>query len=142
MARSRLVTGAQVLVYINNTLFGRCAGVELSADTPVKETRGLDTLKPLELVSQGVSAGGVIHAYRLHKDGGLEAAGMIATWSDLTRQKYFNITVVDRVTDTVIWQANRCMVTGQRWNIARGHILVSANFMSLDWNNETVGSAG
>lgn len=141
MARSRLLTGAQTLVYINGQLFGRIADISWSSETPQSEKKVVDWMPPWELVPQGASVRGVMTIYRIHKDGGIEGAGMTANWNDLTRQKYFSVMVLDRVTDTVLFQADKCSVTGQSWRIGRGYVMGNINFTGLYWNNETSPSA-
>ncbi len=141
MARSRLVTGAMVLVYINNQMFGRCADLSWGADTPQKELHTVDMLPPAELIPGPVSVRGSMQIYKLHKDGGIEAAGLAATWADITRQKYFSIVVLDRVTDTVVFRADKCATTSQNWRNGRGHIMGTIGFSGLFWGNETQPSA-
>lgn len=137
MAISRLLTGAQVLCYINGGLFGRTAEISWTSNTGRKELRGIDSLEPLELIPTGAAAQGQIKIYKIHKDGGLQGAGLVAHWKDLTKEKYFSIMLLDRVTDTVLFQANRCAVTSEAWNVGRGYVMVSVSFTVLDWNNET-----
>jgi hypothetical protein len=137
MARSPLLTGAQVLCYINSRAFGRVADLGWTSDTPLEELRVVDVLEPVELIPQGVSVRGQLSIYRLRQDGGLQAAGMVATWADLTRQKYFSILVVDRVTDTVIFRADKCMVGSESWRFGKGYVMGQVSFQGLGWSNET-----
>jgi hypothetical protein len=121
-------------------MFGRTADIKWTSSTPQREVHVVDWLPAWELVKQGVSLHGLLTIYRLHKDGGIEAAGMQATWADLVREKYFSIMVLDRYTDTVIFQANRCSVHSQDWRAARGYVMGTIGFQALDWNNETSAS--
>lgn len=137
MARSRLLVGAQVVVYINAQLFGRVADMGWNETTPRREVHVVDYLPPWELIPTGITIHGTMTIYRMHRDGGLEAAGMKATWADLTKEKYFSIMVLDRVTDTVIFQANKCSVNSQSWHVGRGYVMGNVAFTALDWSNET-----
>lgn len=137
MARSRLVVGAHVVCYINGQMYGRTADVGWSETTPRREVHVIDYLPPWELIQTGVTIHGTMTIYRLHKDGGIEASGMKAVWADLTKEKYFSIMLLDRVTDTVMFQADKCSVLSQNWRIGRGYVMGTINFTALGWNNET-----
>ena len=137
MARSPILVGAHVVVYVNGTMFGRVAGLSHSMDSPIRELHGVDTYLPIELVRGPVSIRGNMTLYRLHNDGGLESAGMIGTWNDLTREKYFSILVLDRSTDTVVFRADRCGVSSQNWTYGKGYVMGNVGFNGLLWTNET-----
>lgn len=139
--RGQLVVGAGVRCYINNRSFGRVADFSYSLGTPRKKLHGIDWLPPIELIQQSVDVDGEMTIYRLHKDGGAEAAGMVGTWPDLSREKYFSLVLIDRSTDTVIFQANQCSTTGQHWRIGRGYVLGNIRFSGIQYNNETAPSA-
>jgi hypothetical protein len=135
--RSRLLVGAHVIVYINGTAYGRVADMGWSEETPRREIRGVDSLTPFELVQSGAVCRGNMSIFRLHADGGIEATGMKATWRDLTKEKYFSILVLDRSTDTVVFQADKCSVVSQSWRVGRGYVMGAINFSTMSWNNET-----
>lgn len=137
MARSNLVVGAHTLVYINGTAFGRVADLSWNSATPKRALQTIDTLIPMELVPLATALSGNLTIYRLHKDGGIEAAGMAATYADLTREKYFSIMVIDRVTDTVMFQADQCSTESQSWRNGKGYVMGSIAFKGLKFNNET-----
>lgn len=137
MARSRLVVGAQVVVYINGAPYGRVADFGWSDNSPRKEVACVDWLGPWELIPTSTRVQGNMTIYRLHRDGGIEASGMKATWRDVPREKYFSVLVLDRSTDTVIFQANKCSINSQSWRVGKGYVMGTINFTALEWNNET-----
>lgn len=141
MGLSRLQVGAQTLVYINGRLFGRCADVGYESNTPQRFVQPIDVIVPAELVPGAAKASGTISIYRLHGDGGIQAAGMIPTWRDLMRAKYFSILVIDRFSDTVTFRADACSVTREAWRHGRGYVMGQIAFDVLAWNNETEPSA-
>jgi cytosine/adenosine deaminase-related metal-dependent hydrolase len=135
---SNLVTSPHCVVYINSVPFARCCGLTYDAASPRRELKGIDTLHPVELIPLGVSLHGTFQAYRLHQDGGAEAAGLIATWGKITRGKYFSLMVLDRSTDSVLVQADRCEVTNQSWTIQpKQFVLGTVAFSGLDYNNDS-----
>ena len=138
MARSRLLTGAQVFCYINNNKFGRIANFGHGTNTPRRRYKGIDTLIASELIPTEYAVAGNMTIYRLHKDGGAEAAGITATWEDYTREKYFSILIIDRTTDTVLFRATECSIENQKWQYGKGYVMGTISFSALVSNNETV----
>jgi hypothetical protein len=141
MALSRLMVGAHALVHINGRLYGRVASIDVDSSTPHREVQPVDVLTPAELIPQAAKLSGSMQVYRIHGDGGIQATGMIPTWRDLTRGKYFSILITDRFSDTTFFRADACSCTGDRWRIARGYVMGQISFKGLAWTNETEPSA-
>ena len=137
MAISSLITSPQTVCYINSIPFARCSGLNYDISTPRREIRGIDTLEPLELLPTFASIHGTMHIYRLHQDGGIEAAGMIATFNKLTKEKYFSLTVIDRATDTILFNVNKCSVSNQSWSVvAKSFIVGTITWSGFDYEND------
>lgn len=141
MALSRLMVGAHALCYINGKLYGRVASVDVDSATPHREVQSVDVLTPAELIPQAAKLMGSMSIYRIHGDGGIQATGMIPTWHDLTRGKYFSVLVVDRFSDTTFFRADACSCVGEKWRIGRGYVMGQISFKGLTWNNESQASA-
>ena len=142
MTRSRLITGAQVVVYVNGSMLGRVASIGIMNSTPRKELHTIDTLEPMELMPQSVSGHGQMQIYRLHQDGGIQALGMAAVWEDVSREKYFSILVLDRATDTTLFRADKCSTISENWTFNRGHIMGDVAFSFVRWSNGMQPSQG
>lgn len=137
MAISNLVTSPHCVCYINSIPFARCCGLNLDVITPRRETRGIDYLQAVELVPIGASVKGTLQIYRLHRDGGAEAAGLIATFDALTREKYASLMVLDRSTDTILAQVDKFCVQNQNWSfVPKSFVVGSITFSGLDYNND------
>lgn len=107
--------------------------------TPRKEIRGIDTLEIVELAPVGASVRGSLQVYRFHRDGGIEAAGLAATFDSLTREKYASVMVIDRLTDTVLMQVDKFCVQHQNWAITpRSFVIGTVSFTGIDYNNDAV----
>ena len=132
MGVSQLATAAQIVVHVNGHQFGRVADIELNGQTPRRALTGLDLLVPIELVPMPASAGGTIRMFRLQVDGGCEVAGMSADWANLTREKYWTLTVTSRVTGRVIFRIDRCATESQHWSAGKGYVMGTVQFTSLD----------
>jgi hypothetical protein len=137
MAISNLVTSPHCVCYINSVPFARCCGLNFDILTPRKEIRGIDTLEIVELAPVSVSVRGSLQVYRFHRDGGIEAAGLAATFDSLTREKYASMMVMDRLTDTVLMQVNRFCVQHQNWAITpRAFVIGTVSFTGIDCSND------
>lgn len=139
MAASRLLTGARVILYINGRPYAAVISFKWDSATPKKAIYGLDSGEPYELAPGQTKITGTITLLRTIGDGGAEGAGMVAEFSDVPREKYFTLALVERLTDTQIFRADQCSVTNQGWDIpSKGTVTGSLSFEALTWNNEAV----
>ena len=115
MAISNLITSPHCVAYLNSVPLARTCGLTCNMESPRKPIHGIDCLEPLELLPVSLSVNGTLQIYRLHSDWGAEAAGLLATWSKLTKEKYASLMVLDRATDSVIIQVDKFCVTSQNW---------------------------
>ena len=137
MTRARTITGAGVVCRINGTILGRVRGLDFGAAAPRKPVYGIDSLTPQELLTTTVKISGRIRLYRTVADGGAEGAGVVAGLPDLTRERYFSIQLIERGSDTVIFEAWHCSCTNQTWSVPdRGIIEGTVDFEALDFRNE------
>jgi len=104
--------------------------------SPQKELHGIDVLQPTELITTGLSLHGTLQLYKLHDDAGIEAAGLIPTWSSMTRGKYFSLMVLDRSSDGVIVQVDKCCVVSQNWRIVpKSFVMGTVTFTGFSYSN-------
>ena len=135
--RSRLVTSAKVIVYINDQPFGRVTGFSWTSATPKRPIYGIDSTEPYELAPTTSQCNGNVSLLRLIDDGGLEGPGIVAQFQSLTREKYFKVLLIERSTDTQIFRADFCSVNSQSWDVpAKGLMTGTFSFAALTWNNE------
>jgi hypothetical protein len=125
-------------VYINSVPFARCCGLTYDVISPRKELRGIDILEPVELVPTSLSVHGTLQIYRLHSDGGIEAAGLIATWQKMTKEKYASLMVLDRSTDTVLVQVDKFCVNSQSWRVVpKSFVLGTVSWTGFSYSNDS-----
>lgn len=137
MALSNIITSPQVVCYINSLPFARCSYLTYDVTTARKEVKVVDTLQPVEFVPTQAAVRGTIQVYRLHQDGGAEAAGLVATFDKLTKEKYFALLVKDRLTDTVLAQVDNCVVQSHSWRIApRSHVVGTITWSGFKYSND------
>ena len=56
---------------------------------------------------------------------------------NLPTGKYFNITLLDRSNDLIVFQARYCVQQSESWTIpSKGIITGQLQFEAIDWNNE------
>lgn len=138
MARSKTVTSAGVIPYLNGKAFGRVRGFLFTSDTPKQALYGLDSTEPFELMPTTTRINGRISIYRTIGDGGAEGAALAASYDFLAREKYFSLQLVERASDSVIFEAMYCTVVRQSWSVPeKGIITGEIEFEALDWSNET-----
>lgn len=137
MARSRIVAAAKVIVYINGKKFGQVTGFSWQSITQRKPAYGLDSGEPYEFMPLTTKCMGSVSVIKTIADGGVEGRGAVARFEDLPREKYFSIMLVERTYDMVIFQADRCVVNAQSWDVqAKGILTGRFEFETFTWNNE------
>lgn len=137
MAQSVLVSGAKVVLYVNSKLFSRVTSFQWHSATSRRAIYGVDNAQPYELAPTVSKVTGQMSLIRTQADGGIEAAGMVGNVRDITREQYFALMLVDRTTDTVLFRADRCVITDQSWQIAaKGIMIGTVSFEVIDWSNE------
>lgn len=136
--RPRLVTAAKVLVYVNGRLFGRCTSFSWSSDTPRKEIRTVDIPHPVELAPTTTGVRWNMGVLRTVGDGGIQGAGMIATQqSDISREKYFTLLLVERSSNLVLFKADMCNTSSENWGInAKAIVSGQVSGSGIVWGNE------
>lgn len=138
MAKSRIITAPKVKLLVNGKTYGRVTSFNWSSESPRSEKYGLDSMQAFELASTITRGSGNMTVLRLSADGGAEGAGITATYPDLSREKYFSVTMIEIGSEITIFQARRCALTSQSWNIqARGVMAGSLSFDFIDFSNET-----
>lgn len=137
MALPTLVVGAHLRVYVNGQPFGRTRSGRFKSSTPRRRVKVIDSFVPAESVQLGAEGSGSISVYKIHADGGAQAAGIVAAFADLSLEKYFSILILDRFSDTVVFRADRCSLEEEDWDLpTRGFVTGTFNFTAIDWNNE------
>lgn len=137
MARSRLIAGPKVKLLINGKLFGRVVSFRWNSDTPKSAKYGIDSMQPYELASTITRGSGTMNVLRISGDGGAEGAGITAAYPDLSREKYFSVTLIELNTDLTLFQARKCSLVSQNWDIsAKSLVSGSLSFEFIDFSNE------
>ncbi len=137
MSRARTVVGAHIICYINGQPYGRLQNFVFKSGTPRRPIYGIDSMDPTELAVTQTKISGAMVVIRTVGDGGAEGAGITANFDDLPREKYFTVQLIERGSDTVIFQAELCSVTNQTWTIPqKGVIHGTIEFEAISWSNE------
>lgn len=134
---AKSLTGAHIVCYINGKLYGRVSNFTWDSQTVHKQIYGLDSADPFELAAAQTKIGGNVSIYRLIGDGGAQGAGIVPKYEDMPRGRYFNVTLLDRSTDLIVFQAKYCVLQAESWSIPmRGIITGQLHFEAIEWSNE------
>lgn len=137
MARAKVISGAGVVAFLNGKRYGRVRNFQWSSETPRKAQYGLDCMEPFELQPTVTRCNGRLTIYRTVGDAGAEGAGLTTPFEQLPREKYFSLMLVERGSDTVIFEATYCAVVRQSWTAPeRGIVTGDVEFEAIEWNNE------
>lgn len=118
MPPSRIITGASAKLYINGKPYALVNSFNFSVSYVTKENRGLDFPLPFEIAPGMVSVTGQLSLERLAGKGGAKGAGLTVSLTDISRQKYCSILLIERQTRTTIFKADFCMTSNESWGVA------------------------
>jgi hypothetical protein len=137
---SKVLEGATVKVFVNGSLLGWAAGINLRIRTPVRQAHGIDSSTAFEAIPTTYSVTATMTVYRGRHSGGAEGAGLAASGENLLKQKYATIELVDRLSNAVIAKLTECMVTDQAWSYLPKQLVTGQ--ISLDGINHQNESEG
>lgn len=137
MSRAKSVVSAGIVVYVNGTPYGRVKSFSWESASSRKSIYGLDALQPYELAPTITKIVGTMAIQRTVGDGGAEGAAMTTNFENIPAEKYCTIQLVERVSDSLIFEAKFCSITRQSWEVPeKGMVTGRVEFEALDWNNE------
>lgn len=138
---SNVLTGPDLKLYINNRPFGKAVSVAWRIHNGVHAIRTVDDLLPAELADGPITVSGSVEVIRLRNDGGLEGQGLVALPAEHTLGKYITIHVLDRRSDSIVFQTGKVRVTDQSWQARpRSLLLGTFTFEGIGYVNETASS--
>lgn len=137
MGSPKILTGAGCYVFVNGKPYGQISHVTFHSATPKKAIQGIDQMDVSELAPTTARVQFTLDMYRIKGSAGLRGAGMVGTWSELPREKYFSLIIVDRENDLVVFRVDACSTEDERWNIAAKTMVTgTASFSAVDWSDE------
>lgn len=135
---SLIIAGPHIVVHVNGHVYAQVTSAEWSSETPKKPIYGIDSVHPFELAVTTSHIKGSLALYRLTGSGGLQGAGIIAPFPDLSKEKYFTLQLIDRRSGGVVFDCRLCSADNERWVIANKALMTgSLSFSGISWNNET-----
>jgi hypothetical protein len=134
---ARIVVSASVKCYLNGKPFGKVKDFRYNVSTPRKAIYGIDSIEPYELAPTTSRVSGSLTIYKTMADGGVEGAAMVARTEEIPREKYFSLMLVDRISQTIMFEAKYCSVQSQSWSLSeRGIVMGTIDFESLSYSGE------
>jgi len=96
MAQSIVLTGANIKLYVNNTLYKEVQSISLNIDYGENAIYGIDSLYAQELAPTKVSVNGSVQGIRIKLSGGLQAKNLRPLFQDLAASPYVSILIKSR----------------------------------------------
>lgn len=109
------IVGANLKLYINNRPFGIATNIEWTRQDQHKAVYGIDSIVPYELLPQTTSINGKVSFTAIKRDGGLIGRSIVARTTEILREKYISIVLVDRDSGFIILRVDQCIVTTQSY---------------------------
>lgn len=137
---NNVLSGADALIFINGKGYGLASSQNIQINTPLMPSQTIDTHLPHEFMpSQGLVKV-VFTVYRAITQGDWEGYRLASPMNQLPTQTPISIKVVNRKTQTVLWQFDNAVVERQTWAImaqrlVQGEISLSARAISNDFTD-------
>lgn len=136
---SKTITGSDAKVYVNGSMFGIAEGYSFAISDGTTEIRGLDSPLPFELAETTYSVTGTMNLYRLRGGGGIEGRGLTALPDQLPYLKYISMRLVDRYTDSTIFESNYVRVSRQQWEARSRQVMQGqVSWVAIGYSNESI----
>ncbi len=56
---------------------------------------------------------------------------------ELSRQKYYSLMLIEKHSNTILFEGRRCATNGQSWGAStRSYVTGTVEFSAIDWSNE------
>jgi hypothetical protein len=134
---SNLIVGAHAVLYINGIPYAYVSELDPTITSPQKVLHGIDYLPPLDAAPGPLSYSVSAQVYRHRNSVGLEGDGLVPMWNKATRGKYFSAIIMDRLTQTILFESQRNLVVGQSWRIGKGFVIGQVTWQGLGYTNDS-----
>lgn len=134
----KLVSGARVLCYVNGRLLAGVSSFVWTSSSPRKKIRVVDLPIPVELAATTVDVTWQMTTFRQIGDGGAQGPGIVAAnLTDIVREKYFSLLLIERATQLPLFQADYCNLDSENWSINAKMIMTGQlSGSGIVWVNE------
>lgn len=127
----------RVVVHVNGKPYAYATHFRFESATPHEDIREIDNVDPVELAVTVTNVRGSLGLLRVAGDGGLQGQGVTSHYGQLPVNKYFSVALVDRITQTIFFEARQCVVESESWDMApKALVSGTLNFKGIHWNNE------
>lgn len=96
MAKSLVLTGAHIKLYINNKVYKEVQSISISVDYGEAEIYGIDSPYAQEIAPTKIVVRGTIAGIRIKLSGGLQAITARPNFTDLQASPYISLRIQDR----------------------------------------------
>ena len=138
MSRSKTVSGAKVVCYINNRAVGVVTSFSWTSSTPRRKIHCIDIPYPVELAATTSDISWQMQLVRTIGDGGAQGIGIATESGLISREKYFTIQLIERTSNLTIFRADYCQTDSENWSVApKGLMMGNISGSGIAWANET-----
>jgi hypothetical protein len=132
MAKSIIVAGAHIKIFINNKLYKEAQQVSYTIDYGVTEIFGIDSPHPQEMAPGRVSVQGQVQGLRISFGGGLQGYDAKPLINEIASSPYISIRIQDRRTQEDLLFLPSAMITNQSTQVsAKGTLKLSFSFKGM-----------
>lgn len=137
MAFSKVITGAEVKIYLGGKLFPEAQSVSYTIDYGETEIWGIDSQYPQEITPTRISVQGTISGIKVKMTGGLQGYNARPKITDILFGSYVSLELRDRQTNSKLLFIPQMKVTSETFSAqAKGTAKLSFKFKGIVPYNE------
>ena len=130
MGQPVTLTGAQIVVYINNKQYNVIQSLTYEVDYAEEGIWGIDSPWPQEIAGGRVTIRGKVSGLRIKLSGGLQGSNLRPLFTDIAASPYVSIRVEDRSTNESIFLVQNAKISNESHTIpAKGVYRLNFDFV-------------
>ena len=118
MAKSVVLTGAHIKVFIGGTLYNEVQSISVNISYSETPIYGIDSSLPQEIVSGNISVDGQISGVYVKQSNGLQGKNIMTKLKDKMSQPYVSLEIRDRATDDKIIFIPQIKISNEQYSVA------------------------
>lgn len=118
MAQSLILTGANIVVYINNKIYKVTQSISLTVDYGEQEIYGIDAPYAQEIAGTKMTVRGSIQGLRIKQSGGIQSQNLRPLFTDFAASSYISLRIHDTSQDEDIVFIPNCKIVRETHSVA------------------------
>lgn len=132
MAKSVVLSGAHIKVFIGGTLYPEIQSISVNISYAESPIYGIDSSLPQEIVPGAISVDGQVSGVYVKQSNGLQGKNVMTKLKDRLSQPYVSLEIRDRATDDKIIFIPQVKINNEQYSFtAKSNVKYSFSFTGI-----------